>query len=232
MSSLSKPYEKVIVALDYSNVEDAKKLVQTLGDRISWYKVGPVLFTRSGREIISFLHDKGKRIFLDLKLHDIPNVVGATVREIAEMGVDYVTVHCLGGRKMLEAASQACRGLPMKLLGVTLLTSHEPEELAQFGMKGTADELVLRLLTAAAESRLGGIVCSPHEIQKVRPRVMPGFLLVTPGIRLPDKEVYQDDQRRVATPREALAWGADAIVMGRPITAAREPREVVEHLFD
>lgn len=228
----AKPYEKVIVALDYTKVEDAIELVDDLGDRISWYKVGPVLFTRSGKEIIQFLHDRGKRIFLDLKLHDIPNVVGATVREIAEMGVDYVTVHCLGGRKMLEAASQACRGLPMKLLGVTLLTSHEPQELAQFGLTGSADDLVVRLLGAAVESRLGGIVCSPHEIQNVRSRVMPGFLLVTPGIRLAGKEVYQDDQRRVATPKQALQWGADAIVMGRPVTSAREPREVIEHLFD
>ncbi|MCB0417957.1 MAG: orotidine-5'-phosphate decarboxylase [Bdellovibrionaceae bacterium] len=228
---MSKPFDKVIVALDHDHPDKAKALVDEVGSLIDWYKIGPVLFTRSGQELIRFLHERNKKIFLDLKLHDIPNVVAKTVEEVAEMGVQYLTIHSLGGRKMMEEASSACRGLPLKLLAVTMLTSHSTEEFNELGFQGDSESMVLHLQQMAMESRCAGIVCSAHEIKRIRQSAVPGFLLVTPGIRLKDREVYQDDQSRVATPAEAIEWGADQIVVGRPITGAREPRQVVEHLF-
>lgn len=225
------PFEKVIVALDYEDPQKAYRLVDELGELIQWYKIGPILFTRSGLEVVQFLHKRGKKIFLDLKLHDTPQVVSATVRQFGELGVQFATVHCTGGKKMLEAASMGCRGSQLKLLGVTLLTSQGSSDAKDWGGPLTESGLVLRLLDIALESRLAGILCSPHEIHDVRERILPGFLLVTPGIRLPKEEVFMDDQVRVASPSEALAWGADYLIVGRPITQAREPRDVVERLF-
>ena len=216
-----------MVALDYEYPEQAYRLVDELGDEISWYKVGPVLFTRSGLGIIEFLHRKNKKIFLDLKLLDTPNVVARTVKQFAELGVDFATIHCLGGRKMLEAAGTHCRGTQLKLLGVTLLTTQQNADSREYGWAESETDLVLKLLTLALETRLAGIICSPHELQDVRKRVLPGFSLVTAGIRLPGEDVFMDDQKRVASPREALDWGADYLVIGRPITLAREPREVL-----
>lgn len=229
---MSKAYHKVIVALDHDHPDKAKRLVEEIGDKIEWFKIGPVLFTRSGQELIKFLHERNKKIFLDLKLHDIPNVVAKTVEEVAEMGVQYLTIHSLGGRKMMEAASSACRGLPLKLLAVTMLTSHSTEDFNDLGFQGDSETMVLHLQKMAMESRCAGVVCSPHEIKRVRETAVPGFLLVTPGIRPKAREVYQDDQSRIATPAEAIEWGADQIVVGRPISDAREPRQVVETLFD
>lgn len=212
--------DKVIVAIDYEDPQKAFRLVDELGDLVSWYKVGPVLFTLSGVEVVNFLHKRGKKIFLDLKLHDTPNVVQETVKQLGGLGVQFATVHCTGGRRMLEAASMGCRGSQLKLLGVTLLTSQE----------GSA-EAVLRHLDVALQSRLAGILCSSHEVRQVKERILPGFLCVSAGIRLPKEEVFQDDQVRVASPREALDAGADYLIIGRPITQAREPRDVVERLF-
>lgn len=224
--------KKVMVALDHDYPEQAYKLVDEIGDMVDWFKVGPGLFTRSGHEILSFLHRKRKRIFLDMKLLDTPSVVGQTVRQFAELGVDLTTIHCLGGREMLESAQLHCRGTQLKILGITLLTSQKSADTKDFGWPVDDKELVVRLLTHALESRLSGVLCSPHEIEAVRQKAVPGFLLVTPGIRIPGKEVFEDDQKRVASPADALAWGADYLIIGRPITQAREPREVLERLFN
>jgi orotidine-5'-phosphate decarboxylase len=226
-------YKKVIVALDYQQPEKAFRLVEEIGDLIDWFKIGSVLFTQSGNEILSFLHKKSKKIFLDLKLHDTPNVVANTVAQFADLGVEFATIHCLGGRQMLHSASLSCRNSQLKLLGVTLLTSQESSESKSLGWTEGESEtgIVLRLLDLALEARLAGIICSPHEIPRVRERALPGLLTITPGIRLPGEEVFQDDQKRVASPNEALTSGADYIVVGRPITLAREPRTVVERLF-
>jgi orotidine-5'-phosphate decarboxylase len=228
---MSQPLDQVIVALDYDRPEKAFRLVDEIGELIQWYKVGPVLFTQSGPEVVQFLHRRGKKIFLDLKLHDTPNVVAETVKQLGDMGAQFATVHCLGGRRMLEAASLGCRGSQIKLLGVTLLTSQGAGDSREWAGPGSDDGMVLRLLELALQSRLAGILCSPHEIAAVRARTLRGFLLATPGIRLPGQEVYQDDQRRFSSPSEALAWGADYLIIGRPITQAREPREAVERLF-
>lgn len=224
-------YENVVVALDYTEVEKAYALVDQMGDRIQHFKIGPQLFLQNGPQIVNFLIQRKKKIFIDLKLHDTPHVVGETVSQIADMGADFTTVHCMGGRRMLERANQSCRGSHLKIIGLTLLTSHEPRDSQVMGWNENDEAIVLRLLSLALECRLAGIMCSPHEIKSVRKYSMPGFLLVTPGIRLYGKEVFRDDQTRVASPEEATRWGADLIVIGRPITEAREPRKVVEELF-
>lgn len=221
-----------MVALDYDDPEKAIRLVDQIGDLIDGFKIGPMLFTQHGAEVVKYLHRKQKKIFIDLKLHDTPVVVGDTIRQIADMGADLATVHCLGGRRMLEAAGSACRGSQLKLIGITLLTSHEPADSKHLGWQFNDEQIVLRLLEVAVEARLAGVMCSPHEAEQVRTRCLPGFILVTPGIRLPGREVFLDDQQRVASPKEAVNWGADYLIIGRPITQAREPRDVVTHLFD
>jgi len=226
-----KPLDNVIVALDYENRDEAFQLVETLGTQISTYKIGPVLFTRSGPEVIRHLHNQKKQIFVDLKLHDTPQVVFETIRQLAEMGVNFATVHCLGGKKMLEAASQGCRNSKLKLLGITLLTSFDPKEAAYWDWETTSEKSVSRLALLAQETRLSGIVCSVSEAKTIRPLVYPGFLLVTPGIRPQLKEVFQEDQKRIASPEEALASGADYLIIGRPITQSRNPKLATENLF-
>ena len=223
--------KKVIVAVDTPKISDAMSLVDAIGDLIDWYKIGSVLFTSSGNKIIDFLHQRSKKIFLDIKLHDIPNVVGNTVKQISEMGIDLATVHCLGGLEMLQAASAQCRNTQLRLVGITLLTHQKEADPNTFGNRSSAKDLVTKLVTLAEEARLYGIICSPHEIETVKPKILPGFQLITAGIRIPGVEVYQDDQIRTASPAQALDYGADFVVIGRPITQAREPRQVVESLF-
>ncbi len=224
-------WSKVVVALDYEEEIQACRLVETLGPRISRYKVGPQLFSRSGAEIVKFLHSHGKKVFLDLKLHDTPIVVAKTVELFATLGVEFATVHCLGGKTMLEMAGCACRGSTLRLLGVTLLTRQGAEDSFDWGLPETEEEMVLRLAGLAMECRLSGVLCSPYELSVLRPKTVPSFLLVTPGIRLEGKEVFQDDLRQVATPNEALAWGADLLIVGRPLTQARDPLQTLETLF-
>lgn len=226
-----KKLKKVIVALDQEYPEQAYSLVDEIGEYIDWFKIGPNLFTRSGHEMISFLHRKRKKVFLDMKLLDTPAVVSSTVKQFADLGVHMTTLHCLGGREMLEAAGESCRSTQLQLLGITLLTSQRSADSKEFGFPAKDSELVVKLLNLALETRLSGILCSPHEIADVRPKTVPGFLLVTPGIRIPGEEVFQDDQKRVASPSEAEAWGANYLIVGRPITQAREPREILEKLF-
>jgi orotidine-5'-phosphate decarboxylase len=220
-----------VVALDYDDPEKAYRLVDELGDRIQTYKLGPVLFTRSGTEILTFLRRKGKKVFLDLKLYDTPRVVSDTIRQLGDLGAQWASVHCLGGRTMLEAAAAGCRGSQLKIIGVTLLTSQGAPDSYNWGWPQSELGMVLRLTEVALEARLGGIMCSPNELEAVRPKTVPGFVLAAPGIRLAKEEVFMEDQKRVATPRQALEWGADMIIIGRPITLAREPRAVVDRLF-
>jgi orotidine-5'-phosphate decarboxylase len=223
--------KKVIVALDYSEPEKAFELVDELGDLIEWYKVGPLLFTQSGYQIIEFLHSRHKSIFLDLKLFDTPRVVRDTVKQFGDLGIRMASVHCMGGHHMLEAAAQGCRGSQLRLLGITFLTTQSVGDTSGLGLPSTETEIVGKLLDLALEHRLSGVLCSPRELPEVRPRLLPGTLLVSAGIRPQRREVYQEDQLRVATPKEAIDLGADFLVVGRPILQAREPRGVVETLF-
>ncbi len=223
--------DKVLVALDFENPEKAKALVVNLGEQVEWYKIGPVLFTMYGTEIIQFLHLHKKKIFVDLKLHDTPNVTAETVTQIAEMGVEYTTVHLSGGTRMLEKAAAACRGSKLKLIGVSLLTTSVASDYKEFGFTGTDTDMVLKFKELAVQTRLSGMLCSPFELTALRKSVPADFKLVTAGIRIPGHEVYNDDQARTASPKEALENGADYLIIGRPITQSGEPKKRVLELF-
>jgi orotidine-5'-phosphate decarboxylase len=211
---------KLIVALDVDRYEEATGLVRTLGDEVETYKVGSQLFTRVGPRIVEFLQDQGRRCFLDLKFHDIPNTVAKAVESARDLGVAMLTVHTIGGEEMLRAAA----GVPRHpwLLGVTVLTSVAGD---------VADEVVRRAKVAVAVG-LEGVVASPREIGLLRGAVGPRPLIVTPGIRPAWAEA--GDQKRMMTPREAVAAGASYIVVGRPIVAAPDPpaaaRRVIEEM--
>ena len=211
----------VIVALDFSRGDEALSLVDDLGEAGTFYKVGLQLYTAEGPSVVQALKDRGKRVFLDLKLHDIPNTVASGVRVASQLGVDFLTLHIVGGRAMLEAARDAAG--ETRLLGVTVLTSLSAVDLeATWGRKNpSVEEEVGRLADLAAQYRIHGIVASPHEASSVRSRVGSEFLVVTPGIR--PAGVGHDDQQRVATPSAAIAAGADYLVVGRSITRARDP---------
>ena len=211
----------VIVALDFPRGDEALSLVDDLGEAGTFYKVGLQLYTAEGPSVVKALKDRGKRVFLDLKLHDIPNTVASGVRVASQLGVDFLTLHIVGGRAMLEAARDAAG--ETRLLGVTVLTSLSAVDLeATWGRKNpSVEEEVGRLADLAAQYRIHGVVASPHEASSVRSRVGSEFLVVTPGIR--PAGVGHDDQRRVATPSAAIAAGADYLVVGRSITRASDP---------
>ena len=213
----------VIVALDFPSAEPALALVARLSPALCRLKVGKELFTRSGPALVQTLQEKGFEVFLDLKFHDIPNTVAAAVRAAAELGVWMVNVHAGGGRRMMEAAVDALRGLPRKplLIGVTVLTSMTDADLAELGYLDGAAARVQRLAALAADCGLDGVVCSALEAQALRKARGQGFCLVTPGIRLAGDEA--GDQRRVVTPADAVANGADYLVIGRSITTAADP---------
>jgi len=213
---------EVIVALDYPSTDEALALVEQLGEPATFYKVGLELYTSCGPSFVESLAGLGKRVFLDLKLHDIPNTVERAVRSAAELGADLLTVHTAGGGTMLEAAAEAS-GPDMRILGVTLLTSLTPTELeVVWGREiRSIREEVGRLTDLAVACGLDGVVASALEASWVRNRVEQDFLLVTPGVRPAGGDV--GDQKRVATPAEAVSAGSDYLVIGRPITQADDP---------
>ena len=217
----------VIVALDFPSGTDAMRLVDQLGDGADFYKVGLELYTRAGPSLVRDLAGLRKRVFLDLKLHDIPSTVTGAVRAARDLGVELLTVHTTGGRGMMEVAAQAAGG-EVKLLGVTLLTSLSPSDIeTAWGRSiGSLREEVVRLATLARDSGVHGIVASPQEAQAVRRRLGKDMLVVTPGIRLPGGEMH--DQARVATPAQAVRAGADYLVIGRAVTGAADPAAALE----
>jgi orotidine-5'-phosphate decarboxylase len=214
---------RVIVPLDVPSRDAARALVERLGEEAHFYKVGLELYTIGGPDVVRELVDRGKRVFLDLKLHDIPNTVARAVGAAAELGVELLTVHAAGGPSMLRAAVAAHAG-GLRLLAVTVLTSLSPEEMAVVWGREvrSAQEEVGRLTFVARDAGVDGIVASAREAGSVREQTGPDFLIVTPGIR--PAGASRDDQRRVATPAEAVRAGADFLVIGRPITGAEDPR--------
>lgn len=214
----------VIVALDYDNAEAALAMAEKLDPALCRVKVGKELFTIAGPDVVRQLVDKGFEVFLDLKFHDIPNTVAAAVRAAAELGVWMVNVHASGGSRMMKAAVEALEPYgddrPL-LIGVTVLTSTAPEELAEAGVTRQLQEQVQALASLAKASGLDGVVCSAQEAETLRAECGLDFALVTPGIR-PEGSAA-DDQRRIVTPAQALKWGSTYLVIGRPITAAPEP---------
>jgi len=209
---------KLIVALDVADYQDAVALIGALRDVVDIFKVGSQLFTRVGPQIVQFLRSHDKQCFLDLKFHDIPNAVAAAVESAAALPVDMLTVHACGGPEMLKAAAAVPRR--PQLLGVTVLTS----------VGGEVKEEVRRLAKLAKECGLEGVVASPQEVRLVREAVGKNFLIVTPGIRPAWAEA--GDQKRVMTPAEAAAAGADYIVVGRPIVTAKDPAQAALRVIE
>lgn len=224
--------KSVIVALDLPTAEEALGLVDRLGEPADWFKVGAQLFTRAGPSLIEDLKAREKRVFLDLKYHDIPHTVARAVEAAAELGVDMVTLHASGGEAMMRAAREALGDDGPLLVGVTLLTSFTAADVEQVWdkeLRSLRDE-VARLSGIAAEAGLDGVVSSALEVEALKRKHGADFVVVTPGIR-PTGEVA-GDQVRTATPAEAVRAGADFIVVGRPIHGAQDPAAVLASILD
>jgi orotidine-5'-phosphate decarboxylase len=221
---------KIIVALDYPDAQSALDLVSRLEPALCRLKIGKELFTIAGPKIVEQCMLRGFEVFLDLKFHDIPNTTAQACKAAASLGVWMVNVHALGGRKMMEAASEAVASSakPPKLIAVTILTSMAQEDLAGIGIAATPAEMVLRLAALARDSGLDGVVCSAQEAALLRQHCGPNFNLVTPGIRPADAAA--DDQSRIMTPSAALKNGASYLVIGRPITKAADPLLALQNI--
>jgi orotidine-5'-phosphate decarboxylase len=221
---------EMIVALDLPTAERALALVDHLGESVDYYKVGAPLFTRSGPAIVHELTRRGKRVFLDLKYHDIPNTVAHAVSAAAELGVAMLTVHASGGSAMMRAAREAVGSAGPRLVAVTLLTSFAATDLEEVWNKELRSlrEEVARLAALAAEAGMDGVVASAIEAEAIKRRHGPDFTVVTPGIRPAGHGA--GDQARVATPAEAVRAGSDYLVVGRPIVAAEDPVAVAHQI--
>jgi orotidine-5'-phosphate decarboxylase len=227
---------RLIVALDVSSSAEAFEIVAALRGRVGMFKVGLQLFSSAGPAVVRELVQRGERVFLDLKFHDIPNTVAAAGVEATRLGVSMFNVHAAGGFEMMSrtrdevAAAAAREGIPKPhLIAVTVLTSSNELTLKQVGVESSVEDQVKRLALLTAEAGLDGVVASPLEVKLVNSAVeRPNFLLVTPGVR-PVKS-SADDQKRVLTPREAIAAGADFLVVGRPITAAANMEAAAEDI--
>jgi orotidine-5'-phosphate decarboxylase len=216
---------ELIVALDVSSTSEVEQVVDRLGDSVSFYKIGLELFSAEGPAVVKAVKSRGKKVFLDLKLHDIPRTVERAVKSGAALGVDLMTIHSAGGKAMIRAAQEAARscgpGAP-KILAVTVLTSLDQSDLADIGVAREMRAQVEAMGRLACENGADGIVCSPKEVANLRAALGPDALLVTPGVRPAGADV--GDQKRVATPGQAVRDGSTHLVVGRPILEADDPR--------
>jgi orotidine-5'-phosphate decarboxylase len=222
--------DRLAVALDIADEHEAMKLVDRLAQTCQWFKVGMELYYATGNSIVHQLRDRGFDVFLDLKLHDIPNTVAGAVRSATRAGASLLTIHASGGTAMMSAAAEAASapGSP-RLLAVTVLTSMGASELAGIGITASPAEQVLRLARLAQASGIDGMVCSPEEVAALRKETGPDTLLVIPGIRPTGSAI--GDQKRIATPAEAIAHGASMLVVGRPITRASDPAQAAQAIL-
>jgi orotidine-5'-phosphate decarboxylase len=217
----------IIVALDVETAAEARAIVSSLGDSASFYKVGLELYASAGMDFVRELKSQGCRVFLDLKLYDIPETVRRAVVQIARSGVDFLTVH--GMRQVMRAAVAGRADSDLKLLAVTVLTSVDDADLACDGYSKTASELVAWRAQNAKEDGVDGLICSPLDVRAVRVITGPEMILVTPGVR--SAGTAAADQKRIATPAEAVANGADYLVIGRQITRAPDPRAEMSRIL-
>ena len=218
----------IFVALDVPDKSAALSLIEQLRPHVGGFKIGLELYLSEGKSVVEEIG--AHQVFLDLKLHDIPNTVAGAMRVIAKLGVDITNVHCLGGLEMMQAANDAVKSVnsSTRLIGVTILTSHNQASLARLGLDGEPQIVVRRLARLAQEAGLDGVVCSPQEIAAVREECGTDFLLVTPGIRPAMAEL--GDQKRVLTPRQAVDLGANYLVVGRPITSSNHPANAAQEI--
>jgi orotidine-5'-phosphate decarboxylase len=224
--------QRLIVALDAPDAASAMAMVDRLEGRCAWFKVGLELFVAAGPTVIEPLLKQGHQVFLDLKLHDIPNTVAGAVRSAASLGVKLLTVHAAGGPELLAAAHEALAGIanPPELLAVTVLTSMDDAQLKAIGVHRSAAHQVELLARMGLDTGIRGFVCSPLEVGTLRQMTGPEGVLVTPGIRPADGAA--GDQKRIATPAEALKQGASYLVVGRPITQAANPAQAAEAILE
>lgn len=226
----------IIAALDVPTPEQALKLAQEIAPAVGAFKIGKELFTIAGPDIVKRVRDTGASVFLDLKFHDIPNTVARAIASAVRLDAQMITIHTSGGSEMMRAAeqsaqqtaSQSGRNAPL-VLGVTVLTSHDANSLAETGCEPNVGKQVERLAALAAKAGLRGLVCSPLEIPALRQLLPASMQLVTPGIRTGTEQA--DDQKRTLTPREAIHAGANWLVIGRPINAAPNPRAAAENIL-
>jgi orotidine-5'-phosphate decarboxylase len=218
------PSEKLIVALDRPDIGQARSLIETLGDSVGFYKIGMELAYGGGLALVDELSRAGKQVFIDLKLHDIGHTVEKATAQIARLGARFLTVHAFP--QTLAAARRGAEGSNLQVLGVTVMTSYDDADLVAAGYRLTLRELVALRATQAQQAGIAGLILSPEELASTRAIVGPDMLLVAPGIRPAGAAL--GDQKRVATPAEAFARGADFIVVGRPIIAAENPREAAQ----
>jgi orotidine-5'-phosphate decarboxylase len=225
------PRERLIVALDVSSAREALKIVASLVDSVQTYKVGMQLYTAEGPQMVRDLVGSGRKVFLDLKYHDIPNTVAAAVREAAKLGVSMLTVHASGGTKMLRAAVEAAREKDSgpQILAVSVLTSMDDQDLNEIGVHGQVVDQVVWLASLALEAGCSGVVSSAREVKTLREKLGTDFLAITPGVR--PAGTAHGDQARVTTPAEAIAAGATHIVVGRPIIEAANPAEAAAKIL-
>jgi orotidine-5'-phosphate decarboxylase len=217
------PKDRLIVALDLPGVAEAEAMIARLGDSVTFYKIGYQLAFAHGLSLAEKLARSGKKVFVDLKLHDIGNTVSGGVASVAKLGATFLTVHAY---PQTMKAAIAARGSALKILAVTVLTSYDQNDLAEAGYAGAVADLVKKRAAQAKEIGVDGLVCSPEEVAAVRAVVGPGMALVTPGIR--PAGAASGDQKRIMTPARAIAAGADYLVVGRPVTEAGDPKAAAE----
>ena len=224
---LKNARERVIIALDVPGTDQAIDLARDLSGEVSFFKIGLQLYTAAGPEIVRAIADTGATIFLDLKLHDIPNTVAKAVAAAAELRVAMLTIHLSGGSRMIQAAVAAAPS-ELLLLGVTVLTSSDEATLRETGVDGAVADQALRLAQLGTDAGIRGLIASPHEVARLRGELPDEVRIVTPGVR--PAWAAADDQKRFTTPRQALQNGADYLVIGRPVTADAQPREALRRI--
>jgi orotidine-5'-phosphate decarboxylase len=234
---MNDPKDKIIFALDVEHFQEAQQWVNLLKNRVGMFKVGKQLFTHAGPKVVDMIRQKGQKVFLDLKFHDIPNTAAKAGEEATKLTASMFDLHALGGFEMIRKTVETSKTVAKKLslpkpliLAVTILTSMDDDTLREVGLRGPVPEAVGRLAVLSEKAGADGVVASPQEIEIVRKLCGQKFLIVTPGIRLPSEK--KDDQKRTLSPKEAISAGANYLVVGRPIKEAKDPLEAVQRIID